>query len=189
MRNNMETITSIYKQDLINAINHLESDRLHVVANKLLEARKNGKSIFLMGNGGSSATPSHSAGDWAKELKLKTICITDNIPAVTAFANDTDYSNIFKGQLETFLSEGDIVIGYSGSGNSPNVLNAIEYTKMKGNYTIGITGNYKEKMGGKLAQIADISIIAQTTSMERIEDMHLIINHIIKEYVKESNTL
>ena len=185
----MEDFINFYKNDLIFAINHIESDRLRVIVDKLLEVRNNGKSIFLMGNGGSSATPSHSAGDWTKELKIKTICLTDNIPAVTAFANDTDYSNIFKGQLETFLSEGDIVIGYSGSGNSPNVLNAIEYAKMKGNYTIGITGNYEEKMGGKLAQIADISIIAQTTSMERIEDMHLIINHIIKEYVKESNTL
>ena len=76
-----------------------------------------------MGNGGSSATPSHSAGDWSKELGIKTICLTDNTPVVTALANDTDYSNIFKGQLEVFLKPGDIVIGYSGSGNSENVIN------------------------------------------------------------------
>lgn len=185
----MDIFTSFYKQDLINAIHHLETNKLLVIAAKLIETRKNNNSVFLMGNGGSSATPSHSAGDWTKELNLKTICLTDNTPAVTAFANDTDYSNIFKGQLETFLSEGDIIIGYSASGNSPNVLNAIEYAKSNGNYTIGITGNYKEQNGGKLAQIADISVIAQTTSMERIEDIHLIINHIIKEYIKESKQI
>ena len=181
----MDRFANLYKQDLINAINLLESDKLLVIADKLIEVKRNNNSVFLMGNGGSSATLSHSAGDWTKELHLKTICLTDNTPAVTAFANDTDYSNIFKGQLETFLSDGDVVIGYSGSGTSTNVINAIEYVKVKGNYTIGITGNYKEKNGGKLAQIINISILAQTTSMERIEDVHLIINHIIKEYIKE----
>ena len=185
----MDEFAGQYKQDLINAINHLESDKLLDIADKLIETRKTNNSVFLMGNGGSSATPSHSAGDWTKELNLKTICLTDNTPAITAFANDTDYSNIFKGQLETFLSDGDVVIGFSGSGNSPNIINAIKHAKLKGNYTIGITGNYKEKNGGELAQIADISVVAQTTSMERIEDIHLIINHIIKEYIKESNPI
>lgn len=93
--------------------------------------------------------------------------------------------NIFKGQLETFLDEGDIVIGYSGSGNSMNVINAIQYAKSKGNFTIGITGKYKNGKGGKLSKLTDISLIVNTTSMERIEDIHLIINHIIKEYIKE----
>ena len=185
----MDKFAGYYKLDLINAINHLESEKLLSIANKLIEIRKKNNSVFLIGNGGSSATRSHSAGDWTKELNLKTICLTDNTPAVTAFANDTDYSNIFKGQLETFLSDGDIVIGYSGSGNSQNIINAIEHAKLNGNYTIGITGNYKEKNGGQLAKLVDISIVVQTISMERIEDIHLIINHIIKEYIKESNPL
>lgn len=83
------------------------------------------------------------------------------------------------------LSFFNLVIGYSGSGNSPNVINAIEFAKNQGNLTIGISGNYKEKQGGKLAKLADLTLVADTTSMERIEDIHLIINHIIKEYIRE----
>ena len=181
----MRAFIQKYNADLINAIKSLDHKVLQDISNAVINLRAKGNTVYLIGNGGSSATPSHSAGDWTKELKIKTICLTDNTPSVTAFANDTDYSNIFKGQLETFLSEGDIVIGYSGSGNSPNVLNAIEYAKSRGNITVGITGNYKEKQGGKLAGIADVVVIANTTSMERIEDVHLIINHIIKEYIRE----
>jgi D-sedoheptulose 7-phosphate isomerase len=181
----MQDFLQKYNSDLISAIESLDWNVLKEISDVILKARKNGNTIYLIGNGGSSATPSHSAGDWTKELRIKTICLTDNTPSVTAFANDTDYSNIFKGQLETFLSDGDIVIGYSGSGNSPNVINAIEYANSLGNKTIGITGNYKEKQGGKLADIVDMVVMANTTSMERIEDVHLIINHIIKEYIKE----
>ena len=137
-----------------------------------------------MGNGGSSATPSHSAGDWSKELGVRTICLTDNIPVLTAFANDTDYSNIFKGQLEIFLQPGDIVIGYSGSGNSENVINAIDYANLCKNLTIGVTGNYNNKAGGKLKQSAKICIFIDTKSMEIIEDGQLIVNHMLKEYIK-----
>ncbi len=182
----MESFFNYYKNDLIHAVESLDWQIMEKIANKITELKKNGNVVYLIGNGGSSATPSHSAGDWTKELRVKTICLTDNTPSVTAFANDTDYTNIFKGQLETFLSKGDIVIGYSGSGNSQNVLNAIEYAKSKGNFTIGITGNYNNKNGGKLVNLADLSLVAQSTSMERIEDIHLIINHIIKEYIKAS---
>ena len=180
----MRLFTDQYLHDLNNALSLLDIQQLEKIAEKIIEVRRNNNSVFLIGNGGSSATPSHSAGDWTKELKIKTCCLSDNTPSLTAFANDTDYSNIFKGQLEVFLSPGDILIGYSGSGNSPNVLNAIGFAKSKGNFTIGMTGNYKNKNGGDLAMLADLSIVAQTTSMERIEDLHLIINHIIKEYIK-----
>jgi len=127
----MKTFFENYKKDLTCAIESLDWSVLQNIADKLIDLKKNGHTVYLIGNGGSSATPSHSAGDWTKELRIKTICLTDNTPSVTAFANDTDYANIFKGQLETFLEEGDIVIGYSGSGNSPNVINAIEYAKSK----------------------------------------------------------
>ncbi len=184
--NTMELFFNDYKKDLMNAVESLDWKIMQEIADRIIELRNNGNIVYLIGNGGSSATPSHSAGDWTKELRIKTICLTDNTPSVTAFANDTDYTNIFKGQLETFLSKGDIVIGYSGSGNSPNVLSAIEFAKSKGNFTVGITGNYNNKNGGKLVHLADLSLVANTTSMERIEDVHLIINHIIKEYIKAS---
>jgi D-sedoheptulose 7-phosphate isomerase len=180
----MKKFLTDYNNDLINAIHSLNVDELENIAEVIIKARSDSNVVYLIGNGGSSATPSHSAGDWSKELGIKAICLTDNTPSVTAFANDTNYSNIFRGQLETFLEEGDIVMGYSGSGNSPNVINAITFAKEKGNVTIGISGDYKNGKGGKLVNLADMSIVANTTSMERIEDIHMIINHILKEYIR-----
>ena len=180
----MKNFLADYNNDLINAIHSLNVDELENIAEVIIKARSDSNVVYLIGNGGSSATPSHSAGDWSKELGIKAICLTDNTPSVTAFANDTEYSNIFRGQLETFLEVGDIVMGYSGSGNSPNVINAITFAKEKGNVTIGISGDYKNGKGGKLVNLADMSIVANTTSMERIEDIHMIINHILKEYIR-----
>lgn len=183
----MVDFISHYIEDLFAALKLIDKRILNDITEVIRTARGSSNTVFLIGNGGSSATPSHSAGDWTKELRLKTICLTDNASALTAFANDTDYSNIFAGQLETFLTPGDIVIGYSGSGNSQNILAAISLAKEKGNFTIGITGNYKGNQGGGLANLADLALVVQTESMERIEDIHLIINHIIKEYIKESS--
>ncbi|HIF04252.1 MAG TPA: SIS domain-containing protein, partial [Candidatus Poseidoniales archaeon] len=88
-----------------------------------------------------------SAGDWSKELGLPTLAHTDNIAALTAWANDTSYDNIFVGQLQTWLAPGDLVVAYSGSGNSPNVVNGIEYASNNGARTVGITGDYKSGAG------------------------------------------
>ncbi len=179
----MDFVTK-YKKDLVTALNLIDNNSLNSVIEMVLKIKLENKKVFLIGNGGSSATPSHSAGDWSKELGIKALCLSDNTPALTAFANDTDYSNIFKGQLEVFLEEKDLVIGYSGSGNSPNVINAIEYANSKGVNTIGITGNYKNGQGGKLAEKANISIVFDTISMEIIEDLQMVVNHIIKESIK-----
>jgi len=173
-----------YKTDLINAINSLDEEILNKIIKSVIDTNNKRKTIYLIGNGGSSATPSHSAGDWSKELDIKAFCLTDNTPAITAFANDTDYSNIFAGQLKVYLEPGDLVLAYSGSGNSPNVINAIKYAKSKGNYTIGFTGNYNNLNGGNLSELTDLCLVVNTLSMEIIEDLHLIINHIIKESIK-----
>ena len=114
---------------------------------------------------------------------------SDNISSFSAWANDEGYSQVFVGQLSTFASEGDLVIAYSGSGNSDNIINGIKYAKSIGCDTVGITGDYKGMGGGKLAKIADLAIIVPSTSMERIEDIQLIINHIIKEAVKSEKVL
>lgn len=180
----MKDFLKFYLSDLIDGLEHIDPDKLTLIADKIVAIKKTAKTIYLMGNGGSSATPSHSAGDWTKELGIKTICLSDNIPLLTSFANDISYESVFKKILETYISEGDLVIAYSGSGNSRNILAAIEFCKSKKIFTIGFTGNYKNGSGGLLAKLADIPLIVNTTSMERIEDMHLIINHIIKEYIK-----
>ena len=173
-----------YLSDLKRTIDELPMPELESLYSRVSLAASNDSTVHFIGNGGSAATPSHSAGDWSKELGLKTISHSDNTSSFSAWANDEGYSQVFVGQLSTFASKGDLVIAYSGSGNSDNIINGIEYAKSIGCYTIGITGDYKGMGGGKLANIADLAIIVPSTSMERIEDIQLVINHIIKEAVK-----
>ena len=113
----------------------------------------------------------------------------DNIPSLTAWANDTDYDNVFVGQLSTFLRDGDLVVGFSGSGNSPNVLNGIRFAMENGCRTAAVTGDYSGMGGGKLAGMVDVAIVVPSQSMERIEDLQLIINHIVKEAIKSNHGL
>jgi D-sedoheptulose 7-phosphate isomerase len=178
-----------YIADLSRALHALSRESVGQLYVEMLQVMDNGGKVHFIGNGGSAATPSHSAGDWSKELGLPTIAHTDNVAALTAWANDTSYANIFAGQLQTWLSPIDLVVGYSGSGNSSNVLNGISYAMEHGARTVGITGNYKSGNGGALAEMADVAIVCDTTSMERIEDLQLIINHIVKEAVKASRGL
>ena len=176
-----------YIEDLILSQRNLDLEVLESIARIVRRAIRQKRKIFMIGNGGSASAPSHSAGDYSKELGARTICLSDNVSALTAWANDTDYSNVFKGQLENMLDPGDVVIGYSGSGNSENVLEALKFAKDNECHTVGITGNYSGKGGGKIVEIANISLIFETESMERIEDMEVIINHIIKESIKSGN--
>ena len=120
---------------------------------------------------------------------MRTICHMDNVSALTAWANDTDYNNVFAASLDIYLQEGDLLIAYSGSGNSKNVLKGVALAQEKGVKVAAITGDYNGGGGGHLAAMADIPIICPTTSMERIEDFQLIINHIIKEAIKDRHGL
>ena len=183
--NERQKIFENYIYDLIQSLNGIDYILVNEVVEAFIHQITNKKNIFLVGNGGSSATPSHSAGDFSKELGARTICLTDNTPSVTAWANDVSYSNIFKGQLETFIDEGDLVLGYSGSGNSPNVVEAMKFAQSKNSKTIGITGNYLNKGPGKISKFSDILICFETESMERIEDLQLIFNHIVKDILKQ----
>ena len=180
-----ERLIKNYLDDLIVSQKKLDTGLVLDIAELIYETIKSGNQIFFIGNGGSSATPSHSAGDYSKELGAKAICLTDNTPSVTAWANDTNYDHIFRGQLETFLNDNDIVIGYSGSGNSKNVLKGLEYARDFGCKVIGITGNYLGKGVGEIGNYCDHCISFHTESMERIEDMQLITNHIIKDIIKD----
>ncbi len=178
-----------YISDLSRALAELPMGPMSRLWRMVEDTRSSDGSVHFIGNGGSAATPSHSAGDWSKELSLRTISHTDNTSSLTAWANDTDYSNVFVGQLSTFIREGDLVVAYSGSGNSENVLNGISLAKERGCSTAAITGDYGGENGGSLAKIVDVAIVVPTTSMERIEDVQLVINHIIKEAVKSNNGL
>jgi D-sedoheptulose 7-phosphate isomerase len=187
-----DEFTDSYIADLKQTLDDLPRGPLREFWRMVENTRANDGSIHFIGNGGSAATPSHSAGDWSKELGLRTIAHTDNAASVTAWANDTNFTNIFVGQLSTFLREGDLVVAYSGSGKSANVLNGMHYAKQQGCSTVAVTGNItgsNRENNGNITDIADISIVAPTGSMERIEDIQLVINHIIKEAVKAHNGL
>ena len=178
-----------YIADLKQALDGLPRESLREFWSMVESTRANDGSVHFIGNGGSAATPSHSAGDWSKELGLRTIAHTDNTASLTAWANDTDYSNVFVGQLSTFLREGDLVVAYSGSGTSANVVNGLVCAKESGCRTVAVTGNMSGSEGSEIAHIADLTLVAPTSSMERTEDIQLVINHIIKEAVKAHNGL
>lgn len=178
-----------YVADLVKSLISLDKVALENFAVAVEHVMEKGGTVHFIGNGGSAGTPSHSAGDWSKELTLPTLSHTDNASGLTAWANDTDYDNIFKAQLNTFLRHGDLVVGYSGSGNSVNVLNGLRYAKDMGCATVGVGGDYKGMKGGEMAQMVDIMILAKTESMERIEDIQLVVNHIVKEIIKDKRGL
>lgn len=151
----------------------------------LLEVRDAGKTTYIFGNGGSAANASHIAGDFLKGIsygldkRFRVHCLNDNMAATTAITNDLTYDEVFVEQLKTFLSPGDVVIGISGSGNSANVLKAMQWAKDNGAQTIGVTG-FK---GGKLIDIVDTAILVPVNDMEITEDLHIIIFHAIKQFI------
>lgn len=178
-----------YLTDLKKAFSDIDAVKLSKVIESVEKVMDSGNTIHFIGNGGSAGTPSHSAGDWSKELGVATICHTDNASSLTAWANDTSYEEVFKNQLKVYLKPNDIVLAYSGSGNSENVLQGVLYANEMNCETICFTGDYNGGRGGKLAKICNNSLIFNTKSMERIEDLQLIINHVIKESIKSKRNI
>jgi len=163
------------------AIAALSEDKIQDVVDTLKKAHAEGRQVFLLGNGGSAANATHIAEDLQKGVKehtgrrFKVISLTDSTPLITAWANDSGYDRVFVEQIESLLEPGDVVIAISGSGNSPNVLRAVEKANEMGAVTIGWTGF----SGGKLAQIARKPIVVASDNMQRIEDVHLILGHLV----------
>ena len=153
----------------------------------LLDARRRGAQVFTLGNGGSAANASHIACDLSKSCiredlpRFRVISLVDNVPLATAWANDTSYENIFAAQLENLLQPQDIVIALSGSGRSPNVIQAVRLALRRGATVIGLTG-YD---GGLLKDLADPCIIVPSHCMEQVEDTQLIIGHLLSTHLRE----
>ena len=175
-----------YLVDLKKIISTININELTEFIKEIENVYKNEKTIFIMGNGGSAATASHFACDINKgvslklQKKFKVLCLNDNIPIMLAYANDISYDSIFVEQLKNYISKGDLVIGISGSGNSGNVLKAIKHANEAGARTFGITGFD----GGLLKNIAQKSIIIKSFDMQKVEDCHLIICHLIMQSFK-----
>jgi D-sedoheptulose 7-phosphate isomerase len=157
------------------------------LARTLQDARMQGKRVFIMGNGGSASTASHFVCDLGKNTRMdgwpdfKVVGLTDNMAIFSAYANDEGYDQAFARQLTSLIQDGDVVIGISASGNSPNVLNAIEAAKRCNALTIGFTGFN----GGKLRHMVDINIHIDSNIIEHVEDIHLMLEHMIVLYLKQ----
>jgi D-sedoheptulose 7-phosphate isomerase len=182
-----KTDITAYFSRLKKTIDQIPVDDLNNLLNLLVEARKAGKQILIMGNGGSAATASHFVCDfnkgvsYGKTQRFKFICLNDNIPTLMAYGNDTSYDDIFVEPLKNYLNPGDLVIGISGSGNSKNVLAAIEYANAKGGITVGLTG-YN---GGKLKQLAKHNVHIAIDDMQITEDLHMVLDHCMMKILSE----
>jgi D-sedoheptulose 7-phosphate isomerase len=172
---------STYLTELQAVVAKLPGHLIEQVIAILLDSARQGRRVFIFGNGGSAATASHFACDLAKNTqvpggpRLRAIALTDNMPLMTAWANDTAYDNVFAAQLEPLLQPGDVVIGISCSGNSPNVLKAMTLACQQRAITIGFTGD----QGGQLKELVDVCLAVPSPRIEQQEDAHLILEHCI----------
>lgn len=153
----------------------------------LLSAACVGSTVFTMGNGGSAATASHFACDLAKGTitpggpRFRVIALTDNVPLITAWSNDVAYEDIFAEQLNNLMSRGDVVVAFSGSGNSPNVLQAVATARRQGGITIGFSGFE----GGQLSRVVDVPVVVPCHCMEQIEDVHMVLCHLMSTTLRQ----
>ena len=180
-------IVEDYLKGLRSCLDEISRQDIEGIVDIIFTAYEKGKQVFIMGNGGSATTACHFARDLqmltAKEGKhrVKAFSLTDNIAMVTSLANDIDYSSIFKEQLVGRVGEGDVVIGISASGNSLNVLRAVEFARSQGAVAVGLIGFG----GGKLRELTHKCIVLSSKDYGQVEDVHLVLDHIISYLVKE----
>ncbi len=189
-----------YRDREIEVYKRIDLESVNTVMNVLEEARLTGRHIFICGNGGSSATASHYTGDFNKGVNIGLLgvgrhctdgipraekmngiplynfeCLSDNIPTMMAVSNDESYAEVFRFPLSVKMKAGDVVIGISGTGNSANVVNAMEYAKEHGGTTIAIVG-YN---GGRIKETADYNIHVEINDMQIVEDLHMVLDHMM----------
>jgi len=176
-----------YLYEIQKVLDILPYQRISDVIDVLLAANHMGSMIFVMGNGGSAATASHFACDLSKGTvipgrpRFRVIALTDNVPIMTAWSDDVSYDDLFAEQLRGLISRGDVVIGISDSGNSTNVLKAIQVARDMGGITIGLSGF----SGGQLSTLVDIPLIVPSNCMEQIGDVHMVLCHLICTALRE----
>ncbi len=171
-----------YKENLCQLISNLNNEGISEIVDLLDRTILSGKRIYVCGNGGSAGSASHFIADLNKGAKSENffprgICLNDNIPTMMAVANDISYEEVFVYQLENHIEKDDVLIGISGSGNSMNVINAINYANENDGITIGLCG-YD---GGKLKKMSQKKIHIESFDMQKVEDCHMIICHIIMQ--------
>jgi D-sedoheptulose 7-phosphate isomerase len=165
-----------------------DTDDLTSVTRELIKARDRGSKIFTMGNGGSGATASHFVSDLLKtaitdkKKRFQAISLVDNVPVLLAWSNDSSYDDIFVEQLKNHLSKNDVVLAFSGSGKSKNVIKALEYAKRSGAICVGMTGI----SGGLMKKICDICLRIPSDEMLTIESQHVLMCHCIVTAIRDT---
>jgi D-sedoheptulose 7-phosphate isomerase len=168
-------------------VQRLPFTTINQITEILLHAYDAGRMIYLFGNGGSAALASHFACDLGKgtvngdSKRFRVLSLTDNVPLMTAWANDSNYADIFAEQLSNFVRRDDIAFAISGSGNSPNVLRALEVARAAGAITLGLTGF----RGGKMRELCDHCMIVPSENMQIIEDLHLCVAHAVFTSIRQ----
>ena len=171
-----------YFEELHRVMVSFPKDGIDQIANTLVGAYDAGKTVFLCGNGGSASLASHFACDLGKGTaycnggkRFRALSLTDNLPTLTAWANDSSYEDVFSEQLRNFVQPGDVALAISCSGNSRNVLNALQVAREAGAMTVGISGF----QGGEMKSLCDICVVVPSNNMQIIEDLHLAMAHSI----------
>ena len=180
-----------YIHGLKGVLDRLPLKPVEEIIQAIEQAQKERRQVFVIGNGGSAATASHMMNDLCKGTlghkgdapwpRLRVIALTDNVSLMTAWANDTDYDRIFSEPLKNLAQRGDVLIAISASGNSPNIIAAVEAAKHLGVKVIGLAGFG----GGKLSKMADVSFVVASDEYGPVEDAHMILDHIITGYLYE----
>lgn len=174
-------IVDIYLEDIKKSIDQIPVGCIDEIIDVLHNARVHHKHVFIMGNGGSASTASHFVCDLAKNTRksgwpeFRVIGLTDNMAIFSAYANDEGYENVFVQQLRNLLNPGDVVIAISGSGNSANVIRAVEYANSRGAVTVGFSG----MTGGKLKNMVKHGVYVENEHIDEVEDIHMMLEHII----------
>lgn len=177
-----------YIDNLKKVLDSFDVDALEKIIKLFISARDNKKTIYVFGNGGSGSTASHMVCDiikgcsYEKEKKFKIICLNDNIPTILAYSNDVSYDIVFEEQLKNLMSKDDVVLAISGSGNSENIIRAVDYANTNGAITIGFSGFN----GGLLKKKAKVNLHVPIDDMQISEDFHVIAMHIMYTILSDS---
>ena len=185
-----------YLRDVASAIEALDRAQVRAVAEVMLEAWRRGATVYTLGNGGSAALASHMACDLAKNTspdlgtgpdvparqRLRVVSLADSSPLMTALGNDIAYADIFVEQLKAVLGPEDVVLAISGSGTSPNVLHAMRYARNVGASTVAFTG--ARASSAPMLDLADTALLAPVEMMEQIEDLHVVVNHVLAVHLR-----
>lgn len=172
---------SDYKQELVAALDTVDLDRVEELIEVFRKARAEDRQIFVFGNGGSASTANHFACDivkgasYGRDKRFRIMALSEQVATLTAYSNDVGYESVFVEPLKNFARPGDIAMAISGSGNSENVIRAIEYANSIGCYTVGLSG----MSGGRLHPSVDLSVHVPANHMGRVEDAHFFVCHMV----------